>query len=96
MSGIPLIVGMNPKEMNLIKLFMFPLVSRCVVDKMLELGYLPTLPYGSVLSYMIVCFIVTYGYLVERHSLAPSMYKMVDSYAKLTDVEQRFLNVYKT
>jgi len=96
MSAIPLLVGMKAKEMNLLKLFMFPLVSRCIVDKLLELGYLPTVPYGSVISYMLACFIITYGYLVERHTLAPSMYKMVDSYARLTDTEARFLNVYKT
>ena len=67
-SAIPLAFGFDAKEQNLLKLFIYPLALRCFGDKMLELGYLPTLPYGSILSYMAVNSVITYGYTVESHS----------------------------
>jgi hypothetical protein len=63
---------------------------------MFELGWLPKLKYGSIIGYMLASTVISYGYTIERHSQPPSMYRMVDSYARLTDVEDRFLNVFKT
>ena len=63
---------------------------------MLEKGYLPSLPYGSVIGYMLVNSVITYGYTVERHSQPPGMYRMIDNYARLTDLENRFLNIFRT
>ena len=95
-SAIPLAYGLDAKEQNLLKLFVYPLACRCVCDKLLEKGYLPTLPGGSILSYMAVNSVITYGYTVERHSQPKSMYRMIDTYARLSDVENRFMNVFRT
>ena len=96
LSALPLAFGFNAQEQNLLKLFIYPLAYRCVCDKLFELGWLPQVKYGSVISYMMVSSVITYGFTVERHSQPPSMYRMVDSYARLNDVENRFLNAFKT
>ena len=41
LSAIPAIVGFTSKELSLFKLFLFPLVCRCVVTKASELGLIP-------------------------------------------------------
>jgi hypothetical protein len=95
-SALPLAIGLDDKEQNLLKLFIFPLAIRCICDKMFEIGWLPKVKYGSIIGYMLASTIISYGFTIERHSQPASMYRMVDSYAKLTDVEDRFLNIFKT
>ena len=95
-SGLALAFGLEDKEKNLLKLFIYPLALRCIGDKLLEKGILPTLPHGGVISYMIICSVITYGYTVERHSQPGSMFRMIDSYAMLTDVENRHMNIFRT
>ena len=59
LSGLPMALIMNAKEQNIMKLFFFPLASRCVVDKLLERGYLPTMQrHGDIVGYAIVAGVI--------------------------------------
>jgi hypothetical protein len=60
-SGLVLAFGLNEKEKTLFKLFIYPLAFRCLGDKLLELGYLPTLPHGETITYMISCAVISYA-----------------------------------
>ena len=80
LSTIPLTFGLQANELNLAKLMFFPLAFRCVCDKLLEIGVLPKLQAGDIISYMLVCFAVTFAYILEGHSVNHSVHKMIDSY----------------
>ena len=78
LSGLPMAYIMNPKEQNIMKLFFFPLASRCVVDKLLEKGYLPTMQrHGDIVGYAIVAGVIGAVQITEKYSNSPSMHSMV-------------------
>ena len=68
LSALPAILGMNSKEQQLLKLFVFPLMFRCLFTKLFEAKLLPTFKHGDVVGYMLTTFF--YGYVVtcEQYS----------------------------
>ena len=79
-SALPAIVGFSAKEQQFLKLFLFPLVFRCLCNKAQETKLLPDIPYGSVVAYVVVCSFYGYFYGVEWYSNVPAMTKMIDSW----------------
>ena len=68
-SALPAIVGFTPKELSLFKLFLFPLVCRCLVTKASEIGMIPYLTrHNDIIGYMIATSIVGFCYTIESYS----------------------------
>ena len=88
-SSAPIIVGLENSEMNLLKLLFYPLMWRCLCDKLIEVGLIPRLPGGDILGYMIACTPIPYAYMLERHSNIPSVQKIVDQYSQANFLENR-------
>lgn len=58
-SSLPMAYIMNAKEQNIMKLFFFPLATRCFVDKMLQTGYLPEMKrHGDIVGYLIAASVI--------------------------------------
>jgi hypothetical protein len=51
-SAFPCMVGLTSKEQSLLKLFIFPLVFRCLFSKAFELRLLPTFRHGDIVAYV--------------------------------------------
>ena len=79
-SAIPAVSGLTAKEQQLIKLFIFPLVFRCLCNSALDKKILPTLKHGNIWGYVAVCFVYGYCYGTEWYSNVPAMQKMIDNW----------------
>ena len=80
-GAIPIALGLQKSELSLVKLIFLPLVWRCICDKSLESGFVPSIkPGGDILAYMLTTFYLTYCYMIESHS-APAMSKIVHHYS---------------
>ena len=88
-SVLPLAVGLQPGEQNLLKLLFFPLAFRCLCDKLMETGLVPKFKHGDILFYMLCGVFCSYTYMIEHSSCPGGMYRMVDNYAKLDLTESR-------
>ena len=88
-STLPLVVGLQPGELNLLKLLFFPLAFRCLSDKLMEIGLVPQFKHGDIFFYMLCGVFCSYSYMVEHSSCPSGIYKMVDNYAKMTPFENR-------
>ena len=67
-SVIPLFLGLNEKEKNLMKLFFFPLAFRCFSNKTIEIGLVPRPRHGDILAYGIFAFLIPFTTLIEWNS----------------------------
>ena len=74
---IPLKLGLQTAELKILKLLLYPLTFRCFVEKLLSLGVIPKIRGGSILSYMIVTYVIAYCYVLEGRS-GKSFQKMID------------------
>ena len=82
LSAIPIVVGLNKKELSLFKLLIYPLMYRCLVTKLIELGLIPTFKHGDILGYVVTTFFYGFCQICESHSHQPQMYNMVKQYAQ--------------
>ena len=68
-GSLPLSFGLQKNEINLVKLLFYPLLARCVCDKLLEIGLIPKIERGGdVLAYMLACFPIPYTFVLEIHN----------------------------
>ena len=74
---LPIALGLQKNEKNLVKLIFFPLAFRCLSNLLMEVGLVPTFKHGDILGYMFSCYAVVYSYVLERHSSSPAVSKMV-------------------
>ena len=93
MSALPLIMGLNSKEMTLLKLFFFPLAARCFCDNLLSKGYLPKFKHSDIVAYCLISGVITYAFMYEKISASNSLNKSIDLYIKTTNSEHRFLTL---
>ena len=86
-SAIPALVGFNSREISLIKLFLFPLVFRCLWGKAFEMGVpcFKTPGVGGIFGYVAVGSLIGYSFWLEPWSNNPSMNKMVMQYTNFPD-----------
>ena len=82
-SSLPMSL-LNSTEQNLLKLFFFPLAFRCFFDKMLELGFMPRLKGGDIISYVLASSVIGYVWTYEKYSDSLSMSKAVDMYTQFS------------
>lgn len=95
-SVLPLIVGLQQSELNLVKLLFFPLVFRCLCDKMMEIGMVTPFKHSDILAYMFTGFFVSYTYMVEHASCPKSTFKLIDTYSRMNVFENRTYNTAST
>lgn len=95
LSVLPIVLGLQRSEMDLLKLIFFPLAWRCLVDKLIEMGFMPKFKHGDILAYMITNCLTPYTYLLERHSCAPMLHKAVRSYSRDPRWENRIYDIAK-
>ena len=88
-ATLPLAIGLQPNEINVLKMLFFPMMFRCIFDTLLAQQIVLKLEFGSVLAYMLVTFIAAYTGGLETHSCPDSMTKMMKNYSKLDRYEQR-------
>ena len=74
---LPIALGLEQGEMNLVKLIFYPLAWRCLCDKMLEVGLIPKFWGGEVFGYMIACCLIPYTYTLEKSSCIPAIHRLV-------------------
>ena len=67
-SVIPLFIGLQDKEKNLMKLFFFPLAFRCLSNKTIEIGLVPRPKHGDILAYGIFAYLIGFSTLMEWNS----------------------------
>ena len=67
-SSLPVIFGMNPREQNLFKLLIYPLMFRCLFTKIFEMGLLPSFKHGEIAGYFLTTFFYGHCQLVETYS----------------------------
>ena len=93
---LPVVLLMERKELELLKLLLFPLAIRCLVDKSLEIGLLPNWgSMGIVLSYLFWNTFSGYNNAFEKFSNSPTMERLISSYAKYTNPENRMFSNLK-
>ena len=72
-SVIPMYIGLQEKEKNLMKLFFFPLAFRCLSNKTIEIGLVPRPNHGDILAYGIFAYLIGFGTLMEWNSCNPAI-----------------------
>ena len=96
-SGTVLAAGLQPGEMNLLKLFFIPLAWRCFCDKMMDIGLIPRFKHGDILVYMIIGFFCSFSTLVEWNSCPDPMRKTIQhTFCRMQPFESRSFSVANT
>lgn len=80
LSALPVVIGMNDKEQNLLKLLLYPLLWRCVFTKLFEMKWLPTFKHGDILAYVISTFYFGHVSVFEVYSNNRPMFYAVANY----------------
>ena len=79
---LPLIIGLQSQEIRLLKLILFPLAFRCLTEKLLAQGIIPSVKGGTIISYMLACYALSYCYVLETRS-GSSVQSMIDQISHL-------------
>ena len=90
-ATIPLAIGLEARELNVLKMLFFPMAFRCICDMLLAKKIVPKFVFGDVLAYMCATYFMTYCGNFETHSCPPGIQKMADNYSKQTKFEMRTL-----
>ena len=77
-SAFSIAVGMKKKEQALFKLLIYPLMFRCLITKLVEVGLFPSFKHGDILAYFAATSHLSYCQIVEKHSQQPQMYNMIN------------------
>ena len=88
-STMPLVIGLQSGEQNLLKLLFFPLAFRCLCNKIMEIGLVSQFKHGDIVFYMLCGVFCSYTYMIEHDSCPNGIYRMVDGYAKMSRFEKR-------
>lgn len=84
---------LHQKDMNLIKILVYPRAIEAVYSLLKEKGYVKPIPYGETLSHMINVIIVVQLYMFEPKTVDPSFEKSLDSYMNYSEGEKHMVSI---
>lgn len=78
----------SSKDMNLLKLVLFPRAIESIYCLMKEKGWIKPIKHGEILFFIVSQVTVVYFYIHENYALEPSMRRSIDRYMNLTPAER--------
>ena len=78
----------SSKDMNLLKLLLFPRAIESIYCLLKERGYIKPIKHGEILFFIISQVTVVFFYIHENYALEPSMRRSIDRYMNLTPAEK--------
>jgi hypothetical protein len=79
---------MKSKDMNIIKIFIYPRALEAIYNLLVEKKYLTPIKYGETILAILAIVFYTYNYIFEPYNVGMSTVRTLDLYSDITNGER--------